>query len=326
MQGKELLEQDTKVKSTAGIDVSKNWLDAHVLPSGQSLRVANTVAGIRKLKRWLLGFDLACVAVEATGKWHRQACRSLHASEIAVAVVDPFRVRMFAKAQGIFAKTDRLDARVLAQFAAVMNPAIRPPAPEAMDDLAELVSARESAVGEETALKNQLSTAKDKFLRTHLTRRIARTAKDVAALEHEILARIKADAALARRYAILTSLSGFGPVVAATLIARLAELGSCNAKQIGLLAGLAPIADESGERQGVRVIWGGRSSVRRALYLAALAAARFNADMKAFYRRLIAAGKPAKLAIVAVARKLVVLANTLIAENRLWQPHPPKHA
>jgi len=326
MQGKELSNQETTTKSSVGIDVSKSWLDAHALPSGDILRVANTCEGIRRLKRWLVRFDPALVVVEATGKWHRHVHRSLHASAMPVAVVDPFRVRMFAKAQGVFAKTDRLDARVLAQFAAVMAPAVRPPAPEVMQELAELVQAREAAVAEETALKNQLSAAAGTFLKRQLKRRIDRIAKDIATLADEILRRIEADEGLVRRHTILTSIIGFGPVVAATLIACLAELGTCSRRQIAMLAGLAPIADESGERQGVRVIWGGRSGVRRILYLAAVSAARHDPGMKAFYSRLTANGKPAKVAIIAIARKLVVLANTLISENRIFTPCAPKHA
>lgn len=326
MQGKEASEQETKAKSNVGIDVSKSCLDAHVLPAGEALRVPNSCEGIRKLKRWLVRFDLALVVVEATGKWHRPLRRSLDASAIPIAVIDPFRVRMFAKAQGILAKTDRLDARLLAQFAAVMAPPIRPPAPEAVEELAELVVARASAVEQQTALKNQLSAAVIKFLKRQLECRIARSAKDITALEAEILKRIEADDGLARRYAILTSIPGFGFVVAATLIASLAELGSSTAKQIGMLAGLAPIADQSGARDGVRVICGGRPSVRRILYLAALTATRFNADMKIFYHRLTAFGKPPKLVIIAIARKLAVLANTLISQDRMWQPQPPKHA
>ena len=326
MQGKEASEQETSCKSNAGIDVSKSWLDAHVLPAGETLRAANTHEGIRKLKRWLKRFDLALVVVEATGKWHREVRRSLHASGLPVGVADPFRVRMFAKACGILAKTDRLDARVLANFAAVIAPPVRAPAAEVMEELAELVTARASAVAQETALKNQLSAASGRFLRRQLGRRIERTGKDIAALEHEILRCIKAHEGLARRYEILTSIIGFGPVVATTLIACLAELGTCSRRQIGMLAGLAPVADESAERQGARVLWGGRPNVRRVLYLAAIAAARFNAPMKAFFNHLIAAGKPAKVAIIAVARKLVVLANTLISEDRLWQPNNPKHA
>jgi transposase len=325
MQGKDPSEQEPRPKSNAGIDVSKLWLDAHVLPAGESLRVPNTRDGIRKLKRWLGRFDPTLIVVEATGKWHRPLYRSLHASGLSVAVVDPLRVRMFAKAQGVLAKTDRLDARVLAQFAAVMTPASRPPAPELMEELAELVTARESAVAEETTLKNQRAAANSTFLKRQLAQRMASLAKVITALEREILARIRADAVLARRYTILTSIPGIGFVAAVTLIVGLAELGSCNTKQVSMLAGLAPIADESGERQGVRVVWGGRPRIRSALYLASLSAARFNADMAAFYRRLVDNGKAAKLAIIAVARKLVILANTLIAENRIWMPIPPKH-
>lgn len=326
MQGKESSERETKAKSNVGIDVSKCWLDVHVLPSGDVLRVPNTADGIRRLKRWMRRFDLALVAIEATGKWHRLLHRSLYASAIPVSVIDPYRVRAFAKAQGVLAKTDRLDARVLAQFAAVMAPTVRAPAPEAMQELAELVCARDSAVAEETALKNQLSAATGTFLKRQLERRIDRIAKDIAALAQQILGRIKADEVLARRYAILTSITSFGPVVAATLIAGLAELGTCGRRQISSLAGLAPLADESGERRGVRVIWGGRPAVRRCLYLAALSAARHKPDMKAFFARLTANGKSPKLAIVAVARKLVVLANTLIAQDRLYALEAPQHA
>jgi transposase len=326
MQGKEASEQETKAKSNVGIDVSKDWLDVHVLPADERLRVPNTCEGIRQLKRWLMRFDLALVVVEATGKWHRQVQRSLAASAMPVAVIDPFRVRMFAKAQGIFAKTDRLDARVLALFAALMTPSVRPPAPPALAELAELVTARMSAVAAQTALKNQRAAATGTFLQRQLDRRIERADKDIAALDAAIRKRIKADEGLARRYAILTSIPSFGFVTAATLIAGLAELGSITAKQSGMLAGLAPIADQSGQREGARVIFGGRARVRRVLYLAALTAARFNADMRTFYQRLRAAGKPPKAAIIAVARKLVVLANTLITEDRMWQPQAPKHA
>jgi len=326
MQGKEASEQETKVKSSVGIDTSKCWLDVHVLPTNERLRVANSCAGIRQLKRWLSRFDIALVAIEATGKWHRHVHRSLVASAIPVAIVDPFRVRMFAKAQGILAKTDRLDARVLALFAAMMDPSVRAPAPQTMAELAELVVARASAVEAQTALKNQNDAAECKFLKRQLERRIVRAGKDIAALEGEILKRIKADNGLARRYAILTSIPSFGFAVAATLIACLAEIGSATVKQIAMLAGLAPIADQSGERNGVRVIWGGRPAVRRVLYLAALSATRFNADMKAFYQRLRDKGKPPKVALIAIARKLVILANTLLNEDRTWQLHAPKRA
>jgi transposase len=326
MQGKEASEQETKIKSNVGIDVGKDWLDVHVLPGGEALRLPNTGEGIRRLKRWLVRFDLALVVVEATGKWHRPLRRSLDAGGIPVAVVDPFRVRMFAMAQRILAKTDRLDARVLAQFAAVMAPPVRPVEPQMLEELRELIVARASAVEQQTMLKNQRSAATVKFLQRQLDRRIGRADQDIGALDAAILKRIKADDGLARRYAILTSIVGIGFVAAATMLASLPELGSSNVKQIAMLAGLAPIADQSGKRDGVRVVWGGRANVRRILYLAALTAARFNADLKAFYQRMIAAGKPPKVVIVAVARKLAILANTLISQDRMWLPEVPKHA
>lgn len=324
MQGKEASEQET-LKCTAGIDVSKSWLDAHVLPASQSLRVANTAGGIRQLKRWLLRHKATLVVVEATGKWHRLVHRSLSASQIAVAVVDPYRVRMFAKAQGILAKTDLLDAKVLSMFASVMAPSCRTPAPEALEAMKELVTARASAVAEETSLKNQLAATTGSFLKRQLARRITQLAVHIKALEQECLRQIKQDQGLARRFAILTSIPGIALAGATTLIACLSELGSLTNKQIASLAGLAPVADDSGERQGARVIWGGRAIVRRALYMASLSASQRNPDMKAFYRRLIDNGKPPKAALIAVARKLALLANTLLANDRSWLPNAPQN-
>ena len=324
MQGKEVSEQEV-TKCTAGIDVGKCWLDAHVLPAGISLRVPNTRPGIARLKRWLIQAEVELVAVEATGRWHRPLCRSLHASGIAVSVGVPYRVRMFAKAQGILAKTDRLDARVLALFAAVMAPSRYEPAPLVLEELQELITARNSAVAEETALKNQHGVAETAFLKRQLARRAARLKADIAALEAECLKRIMADPVLARRYEILLSIPGIGARIAMTLIACLAELGSLSGKQIAMLSGVAPQADDSGQRQGTRIIRGGRVVARRMLYLAAVSAARCNPGLKAFYQRL-AASKPVKVALIATARKLVLLANTLIAANRLWLPAPPNRA
>lgn len=226
----------------------------------------------------------------------------------------------------MLAKTDRLDARMLALFAASLAPPARPPTPAAIEELKELVQARSTAVAELTGLKNQRGTAETAFLRQLLKQRISRLAADIRALEREILSRIKTDDSLARRYAILLSIPGIGPVVAATLLARLDELGHATEKQIAMLVGLAPVADQSGNRDGNRVIRCGRSAVRRALYLAALTATRHNPAMKLFYERLIAAGKPPKPALAAVARKLVVLANALLGQDRLWQPVAPNQA
>ncbi len=326
MQGKEPSEQKTKVKSSAGIDVCKSWLDAHVLPEGCSLRVSNDAQGHRKLKRWLAKHGVEIIAIEATGKWHRPVHRSLHASGFKVAIVNPLRARLFAESIGLLAKTDRVDARMLAILAASLMPSASTPAPDFIEALKELVAARHSAVAEQTGLENQLASANTGFLRALLKRRIERLAKDISSLDAEIAKRIAADLGLARRYEILLSIPGLGPVTAATLVADLSELGACNAKQIAMLTGLAPLAKDSGAHQGQRVIRGGRAGVRRVLYLCALSARRCNAAMKALYERLTAAGKPHKVALIAVARKLVDLANTLINQNRLWHPNAPAHA
>lgn len=326
MQGKDVSEQATERKSYVGIDVCESWLDIHILPAAESFRLANTSEGHKQLKRRLKAHDVELVAIEATGKWHRALHRGLHAGGWRVAIVNPLRARLFAEAVGLLAKTDRLDARMLALFAASLAPPARPPTPAAIEELKELVQARSTAVAELTGLKNQRGTAETAFLRQLLKQRISRLAADIRALEREILSRIKADDSLARRYAILLSIPGIGPVVTATLLARLDELGHATEKQIAMLVGLAPVADQSGNRDGNRVIRGGRFTVRRALYLAAVTASRCNPAMKLFYERLIAAGKPPKLALAAVARKLVVLANTLLTQDRLWQPVAPDHA
>jgi transposase len=326
MQGKEASEQEANVKSSAGVDVSKDWLDADVWPCDKRLRVANTPEGIRKLKRWLQRFDLIVVIIEATGKWHRLLWRSLVQSNIPVAVIDPYKARMFAKALGILAKTDQIDASVLSRYGYMVRPAVRPPQPQVIEQLAELVGGRDAAVAEQTRLHNQLSAATVEFFRKQLRQRLARLDKDIAELEEEILARITADTELSRRYEIVISIPGIGPAVAATLVVRLSELGSVPDKQITMLAGLAPIADKSGKHDGKRVIWGGRAAVRRMLYLAAISAKQWNPTLKPFYDRLKENGKETKVALVAVARKLVILANTLIAEDRTWQKIPPQNA
>lgn len=326
MQGKESSEQKTRDQSNAGIDVCKNWLDAHLVPQGNSLRVGNDAQGHRQLKRWMAKHDVKLIAIEATGKWHRQVHRSLHASGLRVAIVNPLRARLFAEAIGLLAKTDRLDARMLALLAESLMPQAKAPASEAVEVLQELVAGRDSAVAEKTALENQLDAANTLFLRRQLKARILRITRDIASLQSEIESQIGCDEALARRHAILLSIPGVGPVTAATLIVSMAELGSCTAKQIAMLAGLAPIADQSGAREGQRVIRAGRAAARRVLYLCALSAKRCNPAMTAIYERLTAAGRPHKVALVAVARKLVILANALISQNRLWQSEAPCHA
>ena len=323
MQGKVLPEPNTMAPVYAGIDVCKEWLDVDVPARAARLRVSNDRYGRRRLNRELAKFAVRQVVMEATGKYHRAAQRSLHAAGFAVALVDPLRARLFAKACGYLAKTDRIDARLLALMGEALEPTALPPPSEALLELQELVNARTAATPERTALTNRRGAAQTGFLKAELGRRLAAIKSHLERLDAEIERRIQAEPALARRYVILMSIPGVGPVTAAVLIANFAELGACSSKQAAMLAGVAPIACESGERIGHRAIKGGRSSVRNAVYMAALSAASHNDGLAAFAKRLRQAGKPAKVVLVAVMRKLIILANTLINQNRLWSPIAP---
>jgi transposase len=323
MQGKVLPEPNTMEAVYAGIDVCKEWLDVDVPARAMKFRVSNDLCGRRRLKRALARLGVTRAVMEATGKYHRAAHRSLHAAGVAVSLVDPLRARLFARACGYLAKTDRMDARLLALMGEALEPAALPPPSEALLSLQELVNARTAATAERTALTNRRSAAQTAFLRAELGRRLRTVKGHLERLDAEIGERIQAEPALARRYAILTSIPGVGAVTAAVLIANFAELGACSGKQAAMLAGVAPVACESGERIGHRAIKGGRISIRNAIYMAALSAASHNASLTAFAKHLRTAGKPAKVVLVAVMRKLIVLANTLINQNRLWSPIAP---
>jgi len=307
----------------AGVDVCKEWLDVHVHPTGQTLRVSNDRVGLGRLKRVLAGLPVARVVMEATGKHHRAAQRSLHAAGLVVAVVNPLRARLFAEATGKLAKTDAVDARLLAVMGAALEPAHTPPPPVALEELGELVNARSTAMAERTALRNRLAAAGTAFLKTELRRRCEACQRHLERLDAQIERRILAEPDLARRYTILCSIPGIGPVTAASFLTGLAELGDCSGKQAAMLAGVAPIANDSGDRSRHRAIKGGRMQVRNAAYMAALSASRHNPSLAAFAKRLQGAGKRPKIILVAVMRKLVVLANTLITQNRTWTKIAP---
>jgi len=312
----------------AGIDVSKDWLDVYVHPGGERWRVANSLVGLRRLRRHLVELALAPerLVLEATGKYHRSAHRTLSGWGYQVAVVNPLRARLFAQACGVLAKTDRIDARLLALMGQSLAPQPNPPAAPQLEQLQELVHAHAAARAEAVALGHRLTQTTMPFLKAELSRRRSSLERHLHRLQLEIERRIQADPGLRNRAAILTSIPGIGATTAAALLAGLAEMGQCSAKAVTLLAGLAPLADDSGKRQGQRHIRGGRGPVRNALYMAALTAARCNPDLKAVYQRLRHAGKAAKLALTAVMRKLLVLANTLITQNRKWSPISPKTA
>jgi transposase len=320
MQGRKSPERSAQPGVYVGVDVCKDWLDVYLHPIGQAFRVSNAPQGLKALKRRIADLPVELIVMEATGKFHRQAHRTLHAAGFAVAVVDPLRARLFAEAVGQLAKTDRLDARVLALMGQTLEPSALAPAPEALEALQELARARAAAKAEETALSNRRGASQTAFLKAELGRRLKGLAGHIERLEAEIERRIGADAALERRYDIVVTIPGVGPVAAVALVIGLPEPGTGSAKAAALLAGLAPLACDNSAKAGERHIWGGRAFVRTGLYLAAVAAARCNPQLRDDHNRLTDAGKKAKVATTAIMRKLVVLANTLIKEDRPWQP------
>ena len=305
-----------------GIDVCKERLDIHLHPLGVRLAVANDAGGWRRLKRVLAEHKIVRVVMEATSRYHRAAHRSLHAAGLAVAIVNPLRARLFAEALGTLAKTDAVDARVLALMAERLDPIATLPPREAVEAVQELDRARTAAIAERVALGNRHAVALSAFLRAELARRLRSLDTHIARLDAALREAIEADPILARRHAILCSIPGIGAVTATALLANLDEIGTLSGKQAAALAGLAPVARDSGATQGHRHIRSGRPPLRRALYMAALAAARFNPALKDLRQRLRHKGKPNKLILVAVARKLLVLANTLVAKNRTWTTQP----
>jgi transposase len=321
MQGKTLPGRSAG-EVYVGVDVCKDWLDVYLHPIGLKMRVANTPEGIKRLKRWLIDHPVVLIVMEATAKYHRVAQRMLHAAGFRVAVINPLRSRLFAEALGQLAKTDPIDARMLAVLGQSLSPQATPPAPALIEELQEIVRARQEATEELTAFKNRHGASLVAFVRREIARVIKGLETHLERLEAEIEHRIESDPALTHRYRILVSIPGIGFVTAAVLLVGMTELGTLTGKAAAQLAGLAPIAWDSGQKDGKRRIKGGRGYVRNTLYMAGRSAVRCTPHLKAFYDRL-AAAKPEKVAITAVMRKLVVLANTLIKEDRLWQTVRP---
>jgi transposase len=302
---------------TIGIDISKASLDCHAHPAGVERQFSNTAKGLRALITWLEQWQVDLIAYEATATYHRALEASL--ADWPCVKLNPERARRFAQATGTLAKTDRIDAMLLARMAATLQPPVRPAKSAEQAQLAELINARDGLVRDRTALKNREKNLTIALLKRQCRQRLDQIDRHIDALDAEIASLIAADTALARRHQILTSIAGVGTLTANQLIATMPELGSLGNKQAAALAGLAPIARQSGQWKGKSFIRGGRANVRQALYMPALVAARYNPDLKAKYQQLVTAGKPAKIAITAVMRKLVVTANALLKADRCWQ-------
>jgi transposase len=303
---------------TVGVDVAKRWLDVHVA-GGPAFRVANDDAGRAALVARVaaLGRD-PLVALEATGGYERDAIAAVAAAGIEVRRLDPKRVRRFAEAGGLLAKNDRIDAALIARFAAVMPGRAVLPDPRC-EELAELVDARRALTEERTRLAQQAAGMKTAMLQQMAARRIAGIEADVRAIEAALAERVHADPEIARKHTLLRSVPGVGPVLAWTLLARMPELGQLNGKAAAALVGVAPYDRDSGTRHGRRAVRGGRRAVRNTLYMAALTGARHNPALAAMRRRLDDKNKPPKLILVALMRKLVTILNAVLRDGRPWQ-------
>jgi transposase len=319
MQDK-VMTEDAMAAVYVGIDVCKERLDVYLHPTARHLAVSNDPGGWRRLKRVLADHAVERVVMESTSKYHRAAHRSLSAAGLAVAVINPLRARLFAEATGTLAKTDAVDARVLALMAERLDPVAVQPLRDSVEAVQELARARRAAIDERVALVQRRSTAVSPFLRRELASRARTLDGHIARLEAELQRIIAADPVLVRRQTILCSIPGVARATAVALIASLDEIGQLGSKQASALAGLAPFAQDSGPRKRPRHIRGGRRDLRNALYMAALSAARFNPDFAAFNQRLRDNGKPPKVALIAVARKLIGLANSLVRDDRTWSP------
>lgn len=310
---------------TVGIDISKDWLDVarHPAPGGGMERFPNDAPGHAALIAWLgeIGAPPRIV-FEATGAYHGALALALERAGRPFCKVNPRRARRFAQAAGRLAKTDRIDAAMLARMGQALELEPDPPQGDKQPDLNALSSARAALLKDVNALLARRQVASHDLVRRQLDRRLAALRADLAEIDAARAALIEADAALRARAAILVSIPGLGAVSAAAILAGFPELGGLGNRQAAALAGVAPITRSSGKWQGQSFIGGGRAALRRSLYMPALVAARFNPNLRAVYERLVAAGKPKKLALVAVMRKLVVLANALLREGRSWTTKP----
>jgi transposase len=300
-----------------GVDVAKEQLDVAVRPSGDRWREVNDEAGITALVTRLQPLAPALIVCEATGGFERAAIAALAAAGLPVVVANPRQVRDFARATGQLAKTDALDASILALFAERVRPTPRP-LPDAAAQLLDAVLTRRRQLLEMlTAEKNRLGFA-PKPLHRGIQAHIRWLERQLDDVTKELAALIEASPVWRAKDDLLQSVPGVGPIVSYTLLGELPELGTLSHKQIAALVGVAPLARDSGTLRGKRLVWGGRASVRTALFMAALCGRRSNPALKIFYDRLKAAGKPTKVALIACARKLLTILNAMVRNNRRW--------
>jgi Transposase and inactivated derivatives len=302
-----------------GIDISKATLDVCIEPSMQRLQVAYDEAGMTRLVQSLREMAPHLIVMEATGGLETRLASELASQGLPVAVINPRQARDFAKAIGQLAKTDRVDAAVLAAFARAVRPALHTLKDETTRELNELLTRRRQWVAMRTQERLRLETA-SKLQKKSLSAHIAWLDARIAELDEDLQQRLRRSEIWAAKEDRLRSIPGVGAVTSLTMLAHCPELGSLNRREIAKLVGVAPLANDSGQHRGKRSIWGGRAAVRAVLYMAAVSAMRFNTEIKRFAERLRQAGKPSKVVIVACMRKLLTIMNTILKNNTPWNP------
>lgn len=302
-----------------GIDVSQDWLDVHVVPTGESFRSKNTSDGIDELAARLRDLAPERVALEATGGLERLAAAQLSAAGLPVVIVNPAQVRAFANALSKHAKTDTIDAQVIAAFAVAIKPPLRRLPDAETRLLADLVARRRQIIAMIVAEENRARRATAPQTLKSIKRLVVAMKRELASLDDEMDGHIRKSPIWLVRRQLLTSMPGVGTVTARTLLAELPELGQLDRRQITALVGLAPFTRQSGKWRGKSFIGGGRSGVRASLFMAALSAVRHNPQLKEFRDRLVAAGKPKLVALVAAMRKLVTILNAMLRDSKPWK-------
>ena len=323
--GPEGQEQVTDQNVYIGVDVSKDHLDVAVRPTGHQWRVSNTHPQIGKLVRALDEYGPVVVAVEATGGIEVPLMIALAAAGVPAARLNPRQVRDFAKATAALAKTDTIDARVIAHFAEAIKVEPQAVPDQQSRELSALLARRSQLVDMITAEKNRLNTA-DKVVQGSIRATIRSLERQLGKIDHELAEVIKQSPLWQEKAEILQSVQGVGRVVSMTLLAGLPELGAVDNKAIAALVGVAPFNRDSGSFRGKRMVWGGRAKVRAALYMAALSATRWNPVIRQFYERLLAKGKPKKVALTASMRKLLVILNSMLRHRKMWDDSFVSHS
>jgi len=311
---------ETLVEQFVGIDVSKSTLDMSSEPAVQSLHVAYDEAGIRQLVKGLKDISPALIVIEATGGLEVRIATELASQGLRVAVINPRQARDFAKATGRLAKTDRVDAAVLAAFARAIRPQVRPLKDADTRALDDLVSRRRQLIDMRVQEGLRLGTAGSKPLQKSLKRHIAWLDKQITEVDDDLNTRLRESEVWLAKDDLLRGIPGVGAVTTLTLLAKCPELGTLNRREIAALTGIAPLANDSGKHRGKRFIWGGRAQVRAVLYMATVSAIRCNTVIKAFAERLKKTGKPPKVVIVACMRKLLTIMNAMLKNNTPWNP------